>query len=83
MRSFQDYAIYYMKFIAGFHTIVDPLNKLFQKGDDYSWKAECDQSFHMVKEYFEHTVVHEYPDFNKNFLLDTDASDTGLGAVLS
>ena len=83
MRSFLGYATYYRKFIRGFATIAAPLNKLLQKGEDYSWNAECDQAFNMLKECFEHAVVLQYPDFNKSFLLDTDARDTGLGGVFS
>ena len=66
-----------------FATIAAPLNKLLQKGEDYIRNSDCDQAFNMLKECFEHAVVLQYLDFNKNFLLDTDGSDTGLGGVLS
>ena len=83
MRSFLGYATYYRKFIKGFATIASPLNELLQKGEVYAWDEGCEQSFNALKEHFSKAVVLPYPDFAKQFIMDTDASDTGIGAVMS
>ena len=49
----------------------------------YAWDDGCEQSFNALKVQFEKAVLLPYPDFTKQFILDTDASDTWIGAVLS
>ncbi|CAM4516070.1 unnamed protein product [Leuciscus chuanchicus] len=47
------------------------------------WTAECDTSVENIKHALSHTVVLAHPDFHRPFLLSTDASLDGFGAVLS
>ena len=47
------------------------------------WTAECTQSFQKLKACLQAPPVLGYPDFRKPFILETDASFSGLGAVLS
>lgn len=83
VRSFLGYATYYRKFIRGFAHIADPLNKLLQKEHPYSWTDHCEESFNTLKRAFSQVVTLAYPDFSKPFIVDTDACDVGIGAVLS
>ncbi len=47
------------------------------------WTAECDSAVEKIKQAFANTVTLTHPDFERPFLLSTDASMDGLGAVLS
>ena len=83
MRTFLGYASYYRKFIKGFAQIVAPLNRLLQKEEAYKWSADCDTAFEAIKQAFSDTVTLSHPNFKKTFIVDTDASDYGIGGVLS
>jgi transposase InsO family protein len=50
--------------------------------DAIQWNEECDRAFKMLKKLLTQAPVLAYPDFDKQFVLHTDASKNGLGAVL-
>ena len=83
VRRYLGYASYYRKFIRGFAHIVDPLNKLLQKNNSFWWAVECEDAFKTLKKAILEVVTFAYPDFSKPFIVDIDASDVGIGAVLS
>ncbi|XP_067303559.1 uncharacterized protein [Pseudorasbora parva] len=62
-----------------------PLTDLTRKGqpEKTQWSTEAEAAFHRIKSALTWAPVLRAPDFNSPFLLQTDASDTGLGAVLS
>ncbi|KAL1248768.1 hypothetical protein QQF64_022086 [Cirrhinus molitorella] len=62
-----------------------PLTDLTRKGqpEKVSWGPAAEEAFQQVKTALTSEPVLRAPDFNCPFLLQTDASDTGLGAVLS
>ncbi len=47
------------------------------------WTSDCEMSLEKLKKAISTTIILAHPDFNKPFLLFTDASMDGLGAVLS
>ena len=47
------------------------------------WTEECDKAFNALKNVLTSTPVHNSPDFEKTFILQTDASNYGVGTVLS
>ena len=49
----------------------------------FRWDSEHQESFDRLKESLISSPILAYPDFNKPFILETDASLKGLGAVLS
>ena len=49
----------------------------------YSWSHECNAAFATLKRKLTTTPVLAYPKFDTSFIVDTDASNVGLGAVLS
>ncbi|CAG8754817.1 4861_t:CDS:2, partial [Funneliformis mosseae] len=49
----------------------------------YNWTKQHQEIFEMLKEQLTTAPILSYPDFNQSFILSTDASTTGLGAVLS
>ena len=62
---------------------MEPLNKLLQKERQFYWSADCESSFKKITAAFKDTITLSYPDFTKSFIVDCDASDFGIGGVLS
>ena len=54
-----------------------------QKDRKWNWSEECEHAFHHLKHLLTTAPVLAYPQFNHQFILDTDASQEGVGAVLS
>ena len=63
--------------------LAHPLYALLQKGAQYQWTAECEVAFEVLKSKLLSPPILAYPDFKKDFVLETDASKLGLGAILS
>ena len=49
----------------------------------FEWTGECQQAFDYLRQQLMSSRTLQYPDFSKKFILTTDASDIGCGAVLS
>lgn len=74
---------YYRRFIPRFSKIAAPLHALFKKDAKFEWKAEQENAFMSLKAKLTMQTILQYPDFSKEFILTTDASNQGLGAILS
>ncbi|KAK9296901.1 hypothetical protein QLX08_009211 [Tetragonisca angustula] len=83
VKSFLGLTGYYRKFIRNFAKIAKPLTALTQKNTPYHWTNERQTAFDTLKERLCNPPVLCYPDFQKTFTLTTDASNEGIGAVLS
>ena len=83
VRSFLGTASYYRRFVAGFATIAAPLHDLTGKDVPFVWSPECQRSFDRLKDVLSEAPVLAFPVPGAKFVLDTDASDRGIGAVLS
>lgn len=83
VKSFLGLASYYRRFIKGFADIARPLHQLTEKGRRFKWDESCEQAFRQLKASLITAPVLAYPDPQKPFILDTDASDVGIGAVLA
>ena len=83
VRSFLGLCTYYRRFVPSFADVARPLHKLTEKGQPFMWTKECDSSFHRLKEARASIPVLAYPESEEPFMLDTDASNVGIGAVLS
>ena len=95
LRSFLGFASYYRRFVEGFAKMASPLHKLVAEvaGSKHKrgsgrplgevWTRQCEQSFETLKAKLVTAPVLAYADFSKPFILETDASYSGLGAVLS
>lgn len=72
-------------FIPNFSSLASPLTDLTRKGqpEKVCWTPSAEEAFSQVKAALTSSPVLRAPDFSCPFLLQTDASDTGLGAVLS
>lgn len=83
VRSFIGLCSYYRKFVRNFSNVAKSLFDLMKKDAKFVWDDNCQEAFETLKYELTHSVVLAYPDFSKPFILDTDASDVGIGAVLS
>ena len=83
VRSFLGTASYYRRFVAGFATIAAPLHNLTGKDVPFVWSPECQRAFDQLKDVLSRAPVLAFPVPGAKFVLDTDASDCGIGAVLS
>ena len=71
--------------MLNFANIAAPLHQLTEKGTMYSWTPECDAFFNALKKQLTQAPILAYPKFGSGagqFVLATDASNTGIGAVL-
>ena len=83
VRQFLRVASYYHRFIHGFAKTAQPPHALTQKGAPFEWTQSCQNAFQELKSHLTESPLLAYPDFDKSFILETDASVKGLGAVLS
>ena len=76
---------YYWRFIPHFATKAEPLTALTKKGqpDQVTWTSWEAEAVELLKKDLINAVMLKNPDFSKPFQLQTDASDVGVGAVLS
>eukprot|EP00973_Karenia_brevis_P090539 12403102-Karenia_brevis.AAC.1 len=86
MQSFLGAALFFKSFIPHYSTITAPLNSMLSKdfnwSDKQSWKEDYEEIFHAVKLHLQKSVALHYPDYSLNWILRTDASLYGVGAVL-
>lgn len=83
VKSFVAFANFYRKFIKNFATMSIPLNQLTRKHVKFTWNTEHQQAFDKIKDSLTKMPILNYPDFEKPFLLTTDASNLSMGFVLS
>ena len=84
LRRFLGMASYYRRFISGFSYIACPLNRLTQKFDmKFVWTKECETAFLTLKEQLVSSPILAFPVPDSDYILYTDASDVGVGAVLA
>ena len=83
LRSFLGLASYYRRFVPGFAKVAGPLHALTKKDSPFIWGPECQAAFAELKQLLTSSPVLAFPDFTRGFILETDASGAGLGAVLA
>ena len=83
VQQFLGLASYYHRFVKNFADVARPLYRLLEKARPFHWTQACQEAFAELKRRLTSAPILAFPDFNKPFILDTDASDSGIGAVLS
>ncbi len=74
---------YYRQFVTNFSKVMHPITQLFRDGVPFEWSDSCDKAFVAVPDSLLSDVVLHFPDLNMPFIIETDASYTGIGAILS
>ncbi|XP_017647949.1 uncharacterized mitochondrial protein AtMg00860-like [Gossypium arboreum] len=83
LRGFLDLAGYYRWFIKTFATLAAPLTDFLQKGEKFEWITKAQEALELLKTKLCLTPMLALPDFSKEFVVETDASRVGIGAVLT
>ena len=72
LRSFLGLASYYRRFIQNFSIIANPLYALTRKDAVFDWSPACQEAFDRLKMVLTNAPLLAFPDFNRDFLLETD-----------
>ena len=83
MQSFLGFCNYYRNFIGNFSEIAKPLFKMTSKKENFEWNEEGLAAFNKLKEMLTSPPVIAYPDHEKQFFIECDASNYAIGDVLS
>uniref|UniRef100_A0AAY5K2N8 ribonuclease H n=1 Tax=Esox lucius TaxID=8010 RepID=A0AAY5K2N8_ESOLU len=84
MQRFLGFANYYRRFIRNFSTIAAPLTALTsQKTRTLCWTDAAKAAFDKLKDLFTSAPILHQPDSQLPFVVEVDASETGVGAILS
>ncbi|KAL0194547.1 hypothetical protein M9458_008119 [Cirrhinus mrigala] len=84
LQRFLGFANFYRRFIRGFSQVAAPLTSLTRKGTTkLVWAPASEQAFQELKTRFTSAPILRHPDPSKQFIVEVDASNTGLGAILS
>ena len=97
VRKFLGFSSYFRKYIKNYAKVAAPLSTLLQgysnkrsnkkenrqkEAQLWQWTPECDAAFEELKRLLVEDVTLGFADFEKDFYLEVDACNTGLGAVL-
>ncbi len=83
LRSFLGILNYYGKFLPNLSSTLSPLHDLLRKNHKWHWGTKQDEAFQVAKEALQADSLLVYFDPKKPLILACDASDYGIGAVLS
>jgi len=74
---------YYRRFVKDFAKIAKPLHNLTRKNIKFLWTNECENAFKELKKRLITSPILLHPDITKPFIVECDASNYAIGAVLS
>ncbi|KAI3361892.1 hypothetical protein L3Q82_002215 [Scortum barcoo] len=76
------FANFYRRFIRGYSTVAAPLTALTSSKVTFQWSVAANEAFNTLKTRFTSAPILIMPDPERQFVLEVDASDVGVGAVL-
>lgn len=82
LRGFLELTGYYRRFIKHYGIITKPLTNLLKKGVSFQWTSDTQQAFEVLKRALQQAPVLAVPNYQLPFVIETDACDVGIGAVL-
>ena len=83
VKRFLGLCSYYRRFIRGFADIAHPLHQCVEQTHPFVWTSEANEAFVNLKRALTEAPLLSYPNPDDAFILDTDASNHAVGAVLS
>ena len=69
--------------LASYYSIAQLLHRLMEKNRVFQWTEDCEAAFQTLKKLLTRAPILAYPKEEEEFILDTDASSTGIETVLS
>ena len=83
LQQFLVFANFYRRFIRGYSQIAAPLMALTSTKSTFAWTPVAETAFQGLKRRFVSAPILTQPDPSLQFVVEVDASDTGVGVVLS
>lgn len=83
IQSFLGFANFYRRFIANYSDITIPLTRLTRKHVPWNWDSSCANAFNNLKLAFTQAPVLTHFVPGSQLILETDASDYAIAAILS
>ncbi len=83
LQHFLGFANFYRRFIRNFGQVAAPLTALTSIKVPFTWSAQAQEAFDNLKSRFISAPVLSIPDPERQFIVEVDASDVGVGTVLS
>ena len=83
LQRFLGFVNFYRRFIRGYSSIAAPLTRLTSPKVRFTWGPEAEEAFQTLKGKFTSAPILVHPDPERQFIVEGDASNTGVGAVLS
>jgi len=83
IQSFIGFANFYCRFIKDFAKVVAPLTRLTKKDTAWLWNTTTQNAFDTLKTAFTSAPILKYFNPELPIIVETDASDFAIGAVLS
>ena len=83
LQQFLGFANFYRRFIRNYSTVAAPLTALTSTKQPFAWTPEANKAFATLKDRFTSAPILQMPDADRQFVVEVDASDVGVGAVLS
>ena len=82
VRQFTGFCNFYRRYIPNFATLCRPIDQLKRKAQPFIWGIKQQTAFDTLKKIFMTKPFLRQPDYNKKFIIETDASAVATGAVL-
>lgn len=83
VRALLGLGSYYRRFIPNFSKLANPLTQLTKKNESFVWTEACEEAYNLLRKALIGPEIMGYPKSDCHFILDTDACDVSIGAVLS
>ena len=83
LQQFLGFANFYLRFIRGYSQVTAPLTALTSTKSAFLWTPKAETAFLDLKKRFVTAPILIQPDPSLQFVVEADASDTGVGAILS
>ena len=82
LQHFLGMITFSLRFIPNLSLVTFPLRQILKKGMSFNWDPACEDSFRRLKAMVQESGLLAHPNFDQPFMLQTNASNYGLGAVL-